>query len=93
LDSAMNQSKSVNEILKETSIPHSTGFRKLKWLLNEGLIMLDKIIITPDGKKFSLYHTTLKSINVKYEDTNVVVKAEPNFAITKKSIMKFFSLD
>jgi predicted transcriptional regulator len=93
LDSAMNQSKSVNEILKETSIPHSTGFRKLKWLLNEGLIMLDKIIITPDGKKFSLYHTTLKSISVKYEDTNVVVKAEPNFAITKKSIMKFFSLD
>jgi hypothetical protein len=93
LDSAMNQSKSINEILKETSIPHSTGFRKLKWLLNEGLIMLDKIVITPDGKKFSLYHTTLKSISVKYEDTNVVVKAEPNFAITKKSIMKFFSLD
>jgi predicted transcriptional regulator len=93
LDSAMNQSKSVNEILKETNIPHSTGFRRIKWLLNEGLIMLDKIIITPDGKKFSLYHSTLKSISVKYEDTNFVVKAEPNFAITKKSIMKFFSLD
>ena len=93
LDSAMNQSKSVNEILKETNISHTTGFRKIKWLLNEGLIMLDKIIITPDGKKFRLYHSTLKSINVKYEDTNVVVEAEPNFAIAKKSIMKFFSLD
>jgi two-component system, OmpR family, sensor histidine kinase VicK len=93
LDSAMNQSKSVNEILKETNIPHSSGFRRIKWLLNEGLIMLDKIIITPDGKKFSLYHSTLKSISVKYEDTTVVVKAEPNFAVTKKSIMKFFSLD
>jgi predicted transcriptional regulator len=93
LDSAMNQSKSVIEIVKETNISHSTGFRKIKWLLKEGLIMLDKIVITPDGKKFSLYHSTLKSINVKYEYTNVVVKAEPNFAITKKSIMKFFSLD
>jgi CTP-dependent riboflavin kinase len=93
LDSAMNQSKSVNEILKETKISHTTGFRKIKWLLNEGLIMLDKIIITPDGKKFSLYHSTLKCISVKYEDTNFVVEAEPNFAITKKSIMKFFSLD
>ena len=93
LDSAMNQSKSVNEILKDTNITHSTGFRKIKWLLKEGLIILDKIIITPDGKKFSLYHSTLKSINVKYEDTNVVVEAEPNFAITKKSVMKFFSLD
>jgi len=61
LDSAMNQSKSVKEILKDTNITHSTGFRKIKWLLKEGLIILDKIIITPDGKKFSLYHSTLKS--------------------------------
>ncbi len=55
LDSTMNQSKSVNEILKETNISHTTGFRKINWLLSEGLIILDKIIITPDGKKFSLY--------------------------------------
>ena len=93
LDSVMDQSKSANEILKETKISHTTGFRKIKWLLNEGLIVLDKIIITPDGKKFSLYQSTLKSISVKYEDTNVVVEAEPNFAIAKKWIMKFFSLD
>ena len=53
-------------------------------ILNEGLMILDKIVITPDGKKFSLYHSTLKSISVKYEDTNVVVEAEPNFEITKK---------
>jgi response regulator of citrate/malate metabolism len=93
LDSAMKQSKSANEILKETHISHSTGWRKIKWLLNEGLIILDKIIITPDGKKFSLYHSTLKSISVKYEDTNVVVEAEPNSDITKKCAKKFFSLD
>jgi predicted transcriptional regulator len=93
LDSAMNQSKSVNEILKETNITHSTGFRKIKWLLNEGLIILDKIIITPDGKKFSLYHSTLKTISIKYEYTNVIVEAEPNFDIAKKWIKKFFSLD
>lgn len=93
LDSAMNQSKSINEILKETSIRHTTGFRKVKWLLDEGLIILDKIIITPDGKKFSLYHSTLKSISVKYEDANVVVEAKPNSDIAKKWIEKFFSLD
>jgi predicted transcriptional regulator len=92
LDSAMNQSKSINEILRETNISHTTGSRKIKWLLNEGLIVLDKIIITPDGKKFSLYHSTLKAISVKYEDTNVIVEAEPNFDIAKKWINKFFSL-
>jgi len=93
LDSAMNQSKSVKEILKDTNITHSTGFRKIKWLLKEGLIILDKIIITPDGKKFSLYHSTLKSISVKYQNTNVIVEAEPNSDIAKKCAKKFFSLD
>jgi predicted transcriptional regulator len=48
LASAMNQSKSVNEILKETNISHTTAFRKTKWLLEEGLIIVDKIIITAD---------------------------------------------
>ena len=91
LDSATNQSKSVNEILKETNVTHSTGFRKIKWLLKEGLIILDKIIITPDGKKFSLYYSTLKAISIKYEYTNVIVEAEPNFDIAKKWINKFFS--
>ena len=93
LDSAMNQSKSVNEILKETNISHTTGFRKINWLLNEGLIILDKIIITSDGKKFSLYRSTLKAISVKYEDTTVIVEAEPNFNIAKKWIKKLFSSD
>lgn len=33
LDSTMNHPKSVNEILKETNISHTTAFRKIKWLL------------------------------------------------------------
>ena len=93
LDSAMNRPKSVNEILKETNMSRTTTFRKIEWLLNEGLIILNKIIITQDGKKFSLYQSTFKAINVRYEDTNVIVEAEPNFDIERKCTEKFFSLD
>ena len=93
LCSATNESKSVNQIIKETNVSHTTAFRKIKWLLNETLIIVDKIVITPDGKKFSLYHSTLKSVKVRYEDTRVSVEAEPNFDIAKKWIEKFFSLD
>jgi predicted transcriptional regulator len=93
LDSAMNEPKSGNEILRENNIPHTTGFRKIKWLLKEGLIILNKIIITSDGKKFSLYQSTFKTINVRYEDTNVIVEAEPNSDIAHRCTEKFFSLD
>ena len=71
----------------------TTAFRKIKWLLNEGLLIVDKIVITSSGKKFSLYHSTLKAINVRYENNDVIVEAEQNFDIAKKWLEKFLSLD
>jgi transcription initiation factor IIE alpha subunit len=94
MDCVIDHSKSFNDIIAEnSSISRTTAFRKIKWLLKEGLIIVDKIVLTPDGKKFSLYHSTLKAINAKYEVNNVSVEAEPNFDIAKKWIEKFFSLD
>jgi hypothetical protein len=78
---------------RHVQFPHTTCYRKTKWLLNEGLVIVDKIIITPEGKKFSLYHSVLKSINVKYESNNVIVEAEQNFDIIKKTMARFYSLE
>jgi transcription initiation factor IIE alpha subunit len=87
MDCVIDHSKSVNDIIAENSrISRTTAFRMIKWFLKEGLIILDKIIITPDGKKFSLYHSTLKAINARYEANNIIVEAEPNFDIAKKWI-------
>ena len=92
LDSVMYHSKAIVDITRESNIPHTTCYRKTKWLLNEGLIV-DKIVITPEGKKFSLYHSVLKSINVKYESNNIIVEAEQNFDIIKKTMARFYSLE
>jgi hypothetical protein len=94
MNCVIDRSKSFNDITKEyDDIPHTTAFRKIKWLLNEGLLIVDKIVITPSGKKFSLYHSTLKTISVRYEKNDVIVEAEQNFDIAKKWVDKFFSLD
>ena len=39
-----------------------------------------------------LYHSTLKTISIKYEDNNVNVEAEANSDIARKWTEKFFSL-
>jgi hypothetical protein len=93
LDSVMYHSKSIVDISRAKNIPHTTCYRKTKWLLNEGLLIVDKIIITPEGKKFSLYHAVLKSVNVKYESNNVIIEAEQNFDIIKKTMARFYSLE
>jgi DNA-binding transcriptional ArsR family regulator len=92
LDSAMLQSKSVNQIILETRLSHTTAYRKIKWLLDEKLLIIDKIDITEDGKKSSLFRTILKSFNVRYEYNNVVIEAEQNFDTLRKITEKFFSL-
>ena len=92
MNCVMYNSKSFNDIVLE-NIPRTTTFRKIKWLLNQHILIVDKIIITEAGKKFSLYHSTLKAISVRYENKAVIVEAEQNFDIAKKWIEKFFSLD
>lgn len=92
LDAAMHQSKSANQIIRESNVSHSTGYRKIGWLLDKKLLIVDKIEITEDGKKTSLFRTVLKSFNVKYEYNSVVIEAEQNFDTLKKITQDFFTL-
>lgn len=92
LDAAMYQSKSVIQILRETGVSHSAAYRKIKWLVEEKLLIIDKTEITQDGRKFSLFRTILKSFNVKYEYNKVVIEAEQNLDTIRKITEDFFSL-
>src|SRR5881396_1914515 len=84
LDAAMYQSKSVNQIINETNVSHTTAYRKIKWLLEENLLIVDKIQITEEGKKSSFFRTILKSFNVKYEYNSVIIEAEQNVDTLRK---------
>jgi len=92
LDAAMHQSKSANQIIRESNVSHSTGYRKIGWLLDNKLLIVDKIEITEDGKKSSLFRTVLKSFNVNYEYNSVVIEAEQNFDTLKRITENFFTL-
>jgi len=86
LDSVMYNPKPVN-------IPHTTTYRKIKWLVEERLLVIDKMEITEEGRKISLFRSTLKSINIKYEYNRVIIEAEQNINIMGKTAERFFSLD
>ena len=93
LDSTMFNSKSVSQIIRDTGIPHTTAYRKIKWLVEEKLLIVDKIEITEDGKKSGFFRTILKSFNVKYEYNSVIIEAEQNYDTLRKITEKFFSLN
>jgi predicted transcriptional regulator len=92
LDCATFRPTSVNEVIRDTGISHSTAYRKIKWMLEEGLLFTEKIHITDDGKKFSLFRSTLKSIITKYDQGKVTVEAENNINVVERTAERLFSL-
>ena len=92
INSTMNQSKSVSDIIRETNVPHTTAYRKIKWLVDEKLLVVDRVLINDEGKKYSLFHSIYRSIIVKYENNTILVDAEQNIEPLNRLTQRFFSL-
>ncbi len=93
LDCAMFKDKCVNDIIKECDIPHTSAYRKIKYLLDQGLIVCTRIEFTEDCKKFSLFKSVFKLLNIKYEYNNLVVEGEYNIDPIEKISQKLFSIE
>ena len=93
INSTMNQSKSVSDIIRETNVPHTTAYRKIKWLVDEKLLVVDKDLINDEGKKYSLFHSVFRSIIVKYENNKILIDAEQNIEPLNRLTERFFSLE
>lgn len=93
LDSAILEPKSVNQIIKETDIPHTSTYRKVKWLLDNDLLINEKFIITSDGKKSTLFRSVFKSITVRYRQKDMIIEVENNVDVIEKTARRLFSLE
>ncbi|MDW0209702.1 MAG: hypothetical protein QOC42_07880 [Nitrososphaeraceae archaeon] len=73
-------------------MPHTTAYRKIKWLVEQDLLVIDSICIRDEGKKYSLFHSVFRSIVVKYENIKIIVEAERNIDPVDRLTERFFSL-
>ena len=93
LDCTMFKDKSVNDIIKECNVPHTTAYRKINYLLEQRLLVCTRMDFTEDGKKFSLFKSVFKLLNVKYEYNNLVVEGEYNIDPIEKISQKLFLIE
>src|SRR4029078_13677395 len=78
LDLSMYNSKSVNDIVRESDISYTTIYRKIKWLLDKELLVVDKINLSPEGKKYTTFRSGLKSIIIRFKKDEISVETEEN---------------
>ena len=46
---------SAQEILRHTKLPHTSFYRKINWMLDNKLVIIDSVQETKDGKKYSMF--------------------------------------
>ena len=73
-------------------MPHTTAYRKIKWLVDEKLLVIDKVLINDEVKKYSLFHSIFRFMIVKYENYKILIDAEQNIEPINGLKERFFSL-
>jgi DNA-binding Lrp family transcriptional regulator len=72
------------ELIHECRLAPSTVYRRINELVNAGLLTVERIVITEEGKKFSLYRSAVKDIRVEYRGGEVEVSVSLNEDVVSK---------
>lgn len=93
MNSSILHPRSIVDIIRETGLPHTTTYRKIKWMISHGILTVEKIVVSKDGKKFSLIRSIFKSIEVRYEYQDVSIQVDRNVDTISKITQRIFSLE
>ena len=80
--SAVSKGKSVEEICSETGVPQSTAYRKIGEMMANGLIFVERVILTEAGKKHLVYRTAYSRVAIQCDQGNFIVESTPNEGVS-----------
>ena len=83
--SIINEPKSAIDITRENNIPISSVYRKIHWLEDVHLIRVKGFVITGDGKKYHLYQSRIKSLQISLPENEIKVEFASNDGSKNKS--------
>jgi len=63
----------IYDILKKCNIPQTTGYRKIKTLIENGFLAIHGYSTSSDGKKIPKYTSIFENIKIGIEKNNVLV--------------------
>ncbi len=69
--SVIENSKTVYQMQKETSLPLSSIYKRINKLEDLGIISIEKIIINKKGRKLIYYKSKIKNLTFKLNEKDV----------------------
>ena len=82
LGAVMDTSLIIAKILETCKIPQTSGYRKINFLINSGLLVANGFELAQDGKKVKKYETIFDNVKVDILKNDIAVKVQ-----LKKSLL------
>jgi len=76
LGTVMAKSLIVADILKESKIPQTSGYRKINSLILNGLLISNGFELSNDNKKIKKYETVFQNIKMDIQEKGMIVKIQ-----------------
>ena len=74
LDTVSDTPRIISEILQIAKIPQTSGYRKINSLIDNGLLIVQGYVDTPDGKKVKKYKSIFENVIINIEKDRIVIK-------------------
>jgi len=78
------KARTVEEISSLEGIPLSTCYRRIRHLVDSGLLLIERIVITNSGRRFAEYRSSFASFQVSFDPTGTHVQASLNQDVADK---------
>ena len=67
LGSIVERGKPIDQVSFENSIPISTSYRRIHELCEKGLVIIERYVVSSDGKREAIYRSTLRGAKIEFE--------------------------
>jgi hypothetical protein len=93
LGSVMDMPLIIAQILETCNIPQTSGYRKINYLINHGLLVANGFELAHDGKKVKKYETIFDNVKVDIVKNDIAVKVQlKNTLLNNSSILQIVQI-
>ena len=74
INAVIDKSRKISEILQINNIPHTSGYRKIRTLIDDGILIPHGSVKMQDGKRIAKYKSIFDNIDISMEKNKVIVR-------------------
>jgi len=78
LTGLLEQPRIISEVLSICNLPQTSGYRKINWLIDNGLLATHSFITTADGKRVNKYIPVFENVKINIMKNKVTIAVQLN---------------